>query len=172
MNPQVAHELILPAAFQLLDQSLDTPQSRAMLLAIALQESDFQHRQQLIGHHRHWWESIKGPAAGFWQFERIGIRGVLEHRSTGPLVKRILGVMGYPEDVNTLHRAIVHNDILAAIFARKALWQLPEALPRGPNNHTEAWHQYLRAWRPGKPSPERWESRYRQAWEIVNRRNP
>lgn len=171
MDASVAHGFLVSACLQLFPDRYNTPPARAMLLAIALQESDFIHRQQLIGNHRNWWESLKGPATSFWQFERIGIRGVLEHHTTGPLIREVLDTLGYPEDVGTIHTAVTHNDILAACFARLLLWQVPQALP-GPDQASEAWRQYLRAWRPGKPRPERWQSRYHTAWNIVERSIP
>jgi hypothetical protein len=168
VTPKKAHSFLLPACLQLFPERFNTPEARAMLLAIALQESDFRHRQQLIGFHRNWWESLKGPAAGFWQFERIGIRGVLEHRTTGPMARTVLQTLGYPDDVETIHKAIIHNDILAVCLARLALFRVPEQLP-GPDDAAEGWRQYVWAWRPGKPHPDRWAERYTLAWEIVTR---
>lgn len=169
MNAQIAHDFLLPACLSLFPAQYNTPAARAMMLAIALQESDFESRQQLIGHHRNWWQSLNGPAVSYWQFERIGIRGVLEHRSTGPLIRRVLSKLGYPDDVETIYKALIHNDILAVCFARLLLFRVPQALPAGPQEVNEAWRQYLWAWAPGKPKPERWPSRYALAWEIVAR---
>lgn len=171
MNPKAAHDFLIPACLSLFPSKYDSPQARAMLIAIALQESDFIHRQQLIGNHRHWWQSINGPARSFWQFERIGISGVLEHHTTGGLARRVLSTLGYPDDVNTIHKAVTHNDILAVCFARLLLWQLPQALP-GRDQPALGYRQYLQAWRPGKPRPERWQSRFETAWSIVTGEYP
>lgn len=168
MNAEIAHNFLFPACLALFPAKYNTPEARAMMLSIGLQESDFQARQQLVGNHRNWWESINGPAVSFWQFERIGIRGVLEHRSTGPLIRNVLAMLGYPADLETIYQALKHNDILAVCFARLLLYRVPEALP-GPDDVAEAWRQYVWAWAPGKPKPERWLDRYIQAWEIVKR---
>lgn len=166
MNPRTAHDFLLPACLALFPEKYDSPAARAMLIAIALQESDFIHRQQLVGNHRHWWQSINGPARSYWQFEKMGIRGVLEHHTTGVLARRVLSTLGYPDDVNTIHKAVTHNDILAVCFARLLLWQLPQALPRR-EQPALGYRQYIQAWRPGKPRPERWQARFETAWSIV-----
>lgn len=62
---------LIPAAARLLPGVAFTPEAKVMLLAIGLQESRFEHRRQ-----------IKGPARGFWQFEAGGgTAGVLRQRS-------------------------------------------------------------------------------------------
>lgn len=171
MNPRTAHDFLLPACLSLFPEKYDSPASRAMLIAIALQESDFIHRRQLIGNHRHWWQSINGPAVSFWQFERIGIRGVLDHHTTGDLIRIVLNKLGYPDDLGTIYKAIIHNDILAVCFARLLLWQLPQALPnRGQS--ALGYRQYLQAWKPGRPRPDRWQSRFETAWSIVEGEYP
>jgi len=166
MTPETLNSFLLPSCLALFPEKYNTPEARALLIAIALQESDLKHRQQLIGNHRNWWESVNGPATSFWQFEKIGIQGVLEHRRTGELARIVLDRLGYPVDVPTIHKAIAHNDILAACMARLALYRLPQALPtRG--QPEIGWRQYVEAWRPGKPKPERWPERFELAWKVV-----
>jgi hypothetical protein len=166
MNAQLLHDYLLPVSLRLFPERFNSPEAHAMMIAIALQESDLKHRRQLIGQHRHWWQSLQGPATGFWQFERIGIRGVLEHRTTGAMARKVLTDFGYPDDVNTIHEAIVHNDVLAAVFARLALFRVPEPLPRR-DQVDEAWRQYVTTWRPGKPHRHKWDACYEQAWRVV-----
>lgn len=166
MSPLIFDQYITTAALNLFDLKFSTPQAQAMILAIGLQESDFKHRRQLIGFHRNWWESLKGPAAGYFQFERIGIRGVLEHHTTGDMARTVLKILGYPEDVDAIHRGLVHNDMLAAAFARLALYRIPDRLPEK-GEYVYAWQQYLEVWRPGKPHPDRWPERFADAWRIV-----
>ena len=131
-------------------------ESKAMLVAIGLQESRFEHRQQL-----------GGPAKGFWQFEQGGgIHGVLNHRSTRTLIRTILYQLRYDEDTLTSYNAVEHNDILAMSYARLLLWTLAGALPvRG--QHDYAWDYYMDAWRPGRPHRSTWNAFYDQAWEFV-----
>ena len=168
MNAEIAHQHLLRSTLVLFPREMNSPEARAMILAICLQESDFEHRIQLIGNHRKWWESIKGPARGWPQFERIGIQGVLEHPATRDMARGACDVLGYPPDVATLHEAVAHNDILAVALARLALWRLPRPLP-GKDYPDEAWSQYVEAWAPGKPKPDRWRPRYALAWRIVER---
>ncbi|MEX1197794.1 MAG: hypothetical protein WEB57_08055 [Pseudohongiellaceae bacterium] len=166
MDARLAHDILLPATLAMFPEHFSSRPARAMVLAIGLQESDYIHRRQLIGNHRNWWEVIKPPAKSFHQFEKVGIRGVVEHPATRRLAVEVCRLLGYPPDVNVLHAAVEHNDLLASAFARLALWRLPQPLP-GPDDHQEAWAQYLEAWQPGKPKPERWQHRYQTAWDIV-----
>jgi hypothetical protein len=168
MLPETFHSIVEPAAAKLFPTRFSSPEASAMILAIGLQESGFMHRRQLIGANRNWWQSLRGPATGFFQFETIGIRGVLEHHTTGPLARSVLQMFGYPtDDVATIHRALVHNDILATAFARLALFRLPDRLPSSVEHH-KGWEQYIEAWRPGKPHPERWGENFNRAWSIVS----
>jgi len=146
-------EHIFPAAFSLLPEKMDTPEARAMLLAIGLQESRFEHRVQ-----------IRGPAHGYWQFERGGgVRGVLRHPASETHAKHVCSVLNYRSESDEVYRAIVDNDILACCFARLLLWTLPGSLP-GAAESGEGWRQYIEAWRPGKPHRETWDGFYEQAW--------
>ena len=150
------HQFVIRAALDLLPAKMSSPQARAMLLAIGLQESRFKHRQQ-----------IKGPAHGFWQFEKGGaVKGVLTHASTRPLLLPILELLRYKSDAQTCYDAIVDNDTLACIFARLLLWTVPGKLPV----HTQeasAWSYYIEGWRPGKPHQQRWHDCFQHAWKIV-----
>lgn len=165
MNIKTAHAILLPAATALIpDRRLISPDAFVMVHAIALQESDYRERQQLIGHHRNWWESLRGPAVSFWQFEDIGIREVLRHPASRAMALSVLRALGYPEHLPTIREAMKHNDLLAAAFARLALWRHPDPLP---TTQDAAWQYYLDIWRPGKPSPDRWADRYQLALDTV-----
>jgi hypothetical protein len=166
MKPEAIYRCLLPATQALFPADFNTPKARAMLLAIGLQESDFDHRQQLIVGVREWWRSLTGAACGYWQIERIGIRGVMEHHRAGPMLRKVCDILGYPFDLETLWGAIRHNDILAVAIARLILWIHPAPLP-GPADTDEGWKQYLLTWRPGKPKPDKWSECYRRAWRIV-----
>lgn len=167
MNILTAHKILLPAATALIDDPrLKTNNSFALVHAIALQESDYKSRQQLIGHHRHWWESLKGPAVSLWQFEDIGILEVLRNRATRKQALHVLALFGYPEHLPTIREALKHNDLLAAAWARLALWRHRDPLP-GPNDTEVAWRYYLQIWAPGKAKRKRWAERYALAWAVV-----
>lgn len=153
----------LPAALTVLPPAMNTPAARAMLLAIGLQESRFLHRRQ----------TNYGPARGFWQFEKAGVRGVVHHIKTRGHMNEALRALRYEHlikppsfQIADLHDAIEHNDVLACVFARLLLWTLPGALP-GPDQAATAWAQYLDGWRPGKPHQKTWAVLYAEAWERV-----
>lgn len=147
---------VLPAAYSLLPEIMHSPRSTAMLLAIGLQESEFASRRQKGG----------GPARGLWQFEQAGIRGVLQHRASKPLIEQALAELHYRPTVGECHTAIEHNDILAAVFARCLLFTLPDPLPdRGEPG--AGWEQYRAAWNPGKPKPGKWQANFGAAWDCL-----
>lgn len=147
----------LPAAFSLLPPAMDAQAARALLLAIALQESRCCHRRQ-----------IGGPARGLWQFERGGgVRGVLTHHASKAHAHDAMRALQYHDvSMDTAFAAIEHNDTLAAVFARLLLWTLPEGLPSA-TEPGEGWRCYVRAWRPGKPHPDSWDRFYAEAWSLA-----
>ena len=150
---------ILPAAYSLLPESMHSPRSTAMLLAIGLQESGFRHRRQVGG----------GPARGYWQFEpgpSAAVHGVLRHDASRPHIGPVLSQFGYEPTVTSCYAAIEHNDILAACFARLLLFTLPDALP-DKGEAGKGWDQYLAAWRPGKPKPDTWQGNFHAAWDCL-----
>lgn len=148
---------VMPFAFALLPGSMNTPEARAALLAIGLQESEFVYRRQ----------QGNGPARGFWQFERGGgVRGVLEHPATSLHAKHVCAELRYPARPDDCHAALADNDVLACCFARLLLWTLPGMLaPR--ENPERGWQQYLAGWQPGKPRHEAWAQNWIRGWEMV-----
>lgn len=151
----------LPAAYSVLPPEMVSNEATALLIAIGAQESRFQHRRQ-----------VNGPARGFWQFEIGGVRGVLRHDQSRPAIVTALQALRYPpvQDPAVIHLALEHNDVLAACFARCLLWTLPVRLP-GPNDAELGWDQYVEAWRPGRPRHETWFSYYVTAWGAVMNNN-
>ncbi len=146
---------IYKATAALLPEKLDTPEAKAMLMAIAMQESRWDERRQ-----------IGGPARSFWQFEFGGIKGVLNHPASKPLIRSVLERLDYDFAPDTSYTAIEHNDVLAFAYARCLLWTLPNPLPKR-GDVEEGWTQYTEAWRPGKPHHGTWDAFYEQAWGMV-----
>lgn len=159
MTPENFNRIIMPAAFELLPETLfgkklDLPMARVIMLTIGMQESDFDHRRQ-----------INGPARGFFQFEKIGVLGLWDHHRVGELVRDTCGLMGY-YDIKKVYNALEHNDVLAAALARLLLYTYPGRLPH-PEHYENGWNQYIAQWRPGKPKPERWNERWHRANQII-----
>lgn len=151
---------VLPAAFDLLPGAMASKHARAMLIAIGLQESKFEHRVQVPVAHAH----------GFWQFEKGGgIAGVLTHPTTAPIITRVCDLLVYPATSAACYAAVVHNDVLAACFARLLLWTDPRSLP-GVGESAKGWSIYLKQWRPGKPHPNEWPMNFAIAWGVVEGR--
>lgn len=157
MTPvQYANNVVIPAALKMLPERMDSPEARAMLVAIGLQESKFEARVQGNG----------GPAHGFWQFEHGGgVVGVLNHAASKSLISSALLTLEYDFASQTSYTAIVHNDILACVFARLLLWTDPKALPKV-GQREYSWNYYLNLWRPGLPHRSSWDAYYDEAWAI------
>lgn len=148
----------LPAVYAVLPPTMNSPEASALLLAIGLQESQFLARRQ----------GGAGPARGFWQFERAGLAGVLEHAATAVRLEAACRMLCYtgPIDVASCYVRVEHNDTLAGVFARLLLWTLPDRLPRR-DERQRSWNQYADAWRPGRPRPQTWDANYNEAWDRV-----
>ena len=149
---------IYKAAAALLPQKLDTQAAWAMLYAIAQQESRLDERRQ-----------IGGPARSFWQFELGGIKGVLNHKASQPLIRSVLDRLDYSYEPIVSYAAIEHNDVLAFAYARCLLWVNPGPLPER-DNPQGGWDQYVFGWRPGKPHRETWDEFYKKAWQASDLR--
>lgn len=136
-----------------LPASMFSDRAKAMLFAIGMQESRFEHRVQ-----------IGGPAHGFWQFEQGGgIKGVLSHPASKPFIDEILAMKGLDRHAKTSYEAVVDDDLLAMAFARLLLYTDPRPLP-GRGEYDASWDYYYRNWRPGKPHRQTWDAFYDQAW--------
>lgn len=149
------HKYVIPTALSLLPNQMATPQARAMLLAIGLQESEFAARTQ----------DNNGPAHGYWQFESAGgVRGVLQ--TSSHYLTSVCRTLNYEQTESQCYKAIVHNDVLACIFARLLLWTVPGRLPQS-HEPDLGWKQYIKGWRPGKPRPIDWPKYFAEAWRTV-----
>lgn len=156
MTPDVFVRTALDPAFYLLPAKMDRPEARALLLAIALQESRLAKRRQLG----------KGPARSFFQFERVGVRGVLSHKASGRHAREVCAALDIVANGPSVHRAIEYQDVLAVCFARLLLWRLPVALPTEEASD-EAYAQYLAAWAPGTPHARDWLAHWITAWQVI-----
>ena len=158
MTPALFLDVALSPALRMLPPKMDTPEARALLVAIALQESELRNRRQMSG----------GPARGYFQFERAGVTGVLKHRVSSELARAVCGALDLAPTVGQVHRAIEYHDVLAVGFARLLLWTLPVRLPTR-HEPKDAYAQYIDAWRPGTPRPADWPANFTAAWRIVER---
>lgn len=160
MTPREVRSGPLAEALLLLPARMTSPQAEVMLLAIGLQESQFEHRRQLGN----------GPAKSFWQGEQSGgmVTGLLQYRddTVRDLVVGLCAVRGVAPAARPVWDAIEHDDVLAAGLARLLLWTDPGKLP-ALGAADVAWRLYLRTWRPGKPRPHEWPENYARALAAV-----
>jgi hypothetical protein len=155
------HRHVIPAALSLLPGKMDSIQARAMLLAIGLQESEFNARVQ--GGHG----TVRGtgPAHGFWQFERKG--GVIEVLTDlRDLAEPICRELLYTPTSAVVHEAISDNDTLACVFARLLLWKDLRSMPES-DDPKKGWQIYVDRWKPGAPRPKDWPVNFKLAWETA-----
>lgn len=153
----------LDDALALLPHHMDTPRARVMLLAIGLQESGFEYRDQLEKGGRN---TRLGPALGFWQFERIGVMGVLAHAATRQLAEKVCIARKVQPIVRAVYEALATDDVLACAFARLYLFTDPKPIPEI-GQIEPAWQCYVGVWRPGKPDRKRWTANYLAAAKTV-----
>lgn len=140
-------------AFAILPPKWGTPAARQLHAAIGYQETKYRNRRQVIKVDGKLQE--RGPATGFWQFEKGGaVTGVMNF---GGIVTskamHVCNVRGVPWYRQQVWFALSQDDVLAAAFARLLMYTDPHALP---TTQDDAWEFYLRTWRPGKPHPEDW----------------
>lgn len=158
MTPETFVDTVIDPALALLPPRMDSQESVALLVAIALQESGLKHRRQ-----------VGGPALGFLQWELPQIGLVLRHPVVAPLARRVLSELIYdPGDPphEHIHAAMEHNDILQCAFSRLLLW--PDAAPLPKRGDVQgSLATYLRIWRPGRPRAETWPSNYVRAWNAL-----
>ena len=138
-------------AFKLLPANMDTRSARVILAAIGYQESDGYATRRQYGN---------GPAAGYWQFERGGIKGVMLHEKTIRLASDLCEHQGVAFNSEKIWEAFQVDDVLAAAFARLLMWTDSKPLP-AVGDVQGAWKLYAeRCWRPGKPHPDKWPVPY------------
>ncbi|GAA4321718.1 hypothetical protein GCM10023144_01150 [Pigmentiphaga soli] len=156
MEPEDVLAQIVEPTLALLPLKMTSDEARVMLLAIGLQESRFEHRRQ-----------VGGPARGFWQFEQGGgVHGVLTHAASRPDALRICALRGVTPTERDVYQRLAVDDILACAFARLLLWTDPGPLPAA-HDPSAAWALYLWTWRPGKPHPETWDALHARAVAAV-----
>ena len=149
-------------ALRLLPPAMDSKEARVMLYAIGLQESRFTHRAQVVN------GGGKGPARGYWQFERGGgVTGVLRHPASRFWMSSACNARNVPAQPMNVWQALETDDVLAAAAARLLLFTDAKRLPAIGEQATSLRY-YLRVWRPGKPHPETWPSCYQAAIGAVN----
>lgn len=151
------------AGLKLLPKSMDTVKSRVLLAAIGLQESRFDHADQL---EKNGTNTVLGPALGYWQFEKGGgVKGVMTHPSSTNFAKDCAAQLAVEWDRTAIWTALKFSPALAGAFARLLLYTDPKPLPEA-SDVEGGWQYYLRNWRPGKPHRGTWDALHERARVI------
>jgi len=147
MRPIDTVRRAIDEALCLLPDNMDSPEAELMLLAISGQESDWEHRWQVVDKRN---PMKKGPARSFWQGELGGgmVHGVRTHRASREIAAGLYAHFGVSPTNEAIWTAIETNDVLAAALARLLLWTDSWRLP-ALGDEDGAWQCYLRLWRPG-----------------------
>lgn len=151
MTPSEAVQTALLPALALLPGAMNSPSAQVQLLAIAGQESNLEHRWQVIDANR---PDVKGPARGLLQFElgseasRGGVWGVYLHRASHHHLLHVCRLRGVECRPEIIWRALETDDVLAFAVGRLLLWTDPRALP-AVGDEGAAFDLYTRTWRPG-----------------------
>jgi len=141
---------------EVLPGKFDSTAATVLLLAIGLQESRFEHRQQ-----------IGGPARSYWQGERRGgMTAVLNPPATSRYARAACLIRGVLPTADAVYAAFLDDDLLGCAMARLLLYSDPRSLP-AVGDVAGAWAYYLSVWRPGKPHPRTWAGLYAQALEAL-----
>ena len=144
---EIYDRAIVPA-LALLPAKMTSPEAVVELLAIGLQESQFEHRRQVI---KKKGQLVPlGPAKSFWQGERFGgmTAGTVRHPASRYWMHHVCEARGVKFNATAIWNSIETDDILAAAAARLLLFTDPKRLP-SVGDENAAWNLYLRAWRPG-----------------------
>jgi len=151
----VRENIIAQTYREVLPGKFASTEATVQLLAIGLQESKFEHREQ-----------VGGPARSFWQFEKGGIRGVLTHPASGKYAQAVCLLRGITPTVESVYQRMLDDDLLGCAFARLLLYTDAKPLPT-PGQVNLAWDYYERNWRPGNPHPQAWPGLYARAMEAL-----
>lgn len=169
MTPSAALTTIIrPTWRNVLPGKFVSPEAEVLLLAIGLKESLFEHREQ-----------VGGPARGFWQFEQDGgVSGVLNHPSSLRYAGAACAIRGVAATDRAVYLQLSKDDELACALARLLLWTDPAPLP-AIGDEQGGFDTYLRNWRPGawsrgtaaqrKTLRARWAADYAQAVATVQK---
>ena len=168
ITPRDFNRVAVLEGLSLLPRHCDSPAARAMLIAIALQESRLAVRWQVLQ------GGGKGPARGLLQFEqgtqasRGGVWGVYLHKTSASLLAPVCHARGVALDPGAIWRALETDDVLAVAVARLLLLTDPYPLPQR-GEYDAAWRLYAdRTWRPGIPHRQTWDAYYDRAWSEVD----
>lgn len=151
------------AGLRLMPASYDSLPARVLMTAIGLQESRFEHPDQL---ERGGTNTVLGPALGFYQFEKGGgVKGVMEHPSSRNLAREVCAQLAVPWKRTDVWTALKFSPALASVFARLLLYTDPRPLPAA-TDVDGGWEYYVRNWRPGKPHPATWYALHQRAQRM------
>lgn len=158
MTPDIYLRTAVEPALSILPARFDSREAHALLLTIALQETDLQARRQIPG----------GEALSHQQIQLDGLIGILKHPASAPAAAAFIHELDYSDlTPPELWRALEFDGVLAAGMARLNLYPDPAPLPRASEPH-QGLSYYLRVWRPGIKRPEKWLGNWSRAWAAFD----
>lgn len=139
---------------------LVTDEAVNMLAAIALAESAGNALFQIGS------DGLPRPdlARSPWQFELAGVLAIARHEKARAVLGELETGLDWAVRITPerVWERSAWDPVLACRLARALLWTVPDPLPPAtPDGEEEGWRQYLAAWRPGRPSRDRWQRVWR-----------
>jgi hypothetical protein len=127
----------------------DDAPARLLLCTIAGQESAWENVQQ----------GGDGPGRGYFQFEPETCGELLVNSVSHAMMFKVCAALKIEATETVVYGALLADPKLQVAMARFDLWCDRAPLPAY-GDEMAAWETYLRIWRPGKPSLERWSGNY------------
>jgi len=157
--PDFYHYMLVPSlkVIEKLTGIADTDEARAMLMAIAGQESNWAYRMQVPVDYAH----------SYYMFEKGGgVAGVLSHPASSGHIQTVCKALDISCDTDTVYVAMSFNGILATTMARLLLYTDPASLP-ALGAVDQAYETYDRNWRPGSKRPGDWPENYNVGLDLI-----
>jgi hypothetical protein len=151
IRQDIAIKRVILPALKLLPPAMTSLPAVLMILCIFLQESNLEHRWQVVDLKR---PNAKGPARGLGQFERGtqasrgGVWGIMLHTASRFWLAKVCEALGIAFKADDIWRGMETSDALAVCASRLLLFTDPKPLP-AIGDEEGAWRYYLRNWRPG-----------------------
>ena len=126
---------------------------RLALLAFAGQETNWQNVTQIGG----------GPGRGPWQLGETTCADVMYNPASEQMVLKVCAAAGVLPTPPTIYDALMTHPLsIGVALPRLLLWCDDNPLPAY-GDEDACWACYLRVWKPGSPSRQRWSVVYPQA---------
>jgi len=131
----------------------DDAAGRLALLAFAGQETNWQNVAQIGG----------GPGRGPWQLGETTCADVMYNLPSEQMVLKVCAAAGILPTPPTIYDALMTHPLTIGVALPRLLLRCDDNPLPAYGDEDACWACYLRVWRPGSPSRQRWSVVYPQA---------